>query len=391
VHKISVVHVVADLHRRSGGPSRTVVQLTDSLAKHLDMDILVLSQCFVGDPGMQSDAGVDRREIESPSRHALSLGLPLRRALRTLAQVKPPALIHSHGMWSPVNHWAAVLARQRGIPLILQPRGMLEPWALSQKALKKRIAMALYQRQDIDGATLFVVTAAMEFESIRALGIRQPIAVIPNGVLFSTAISPSDGTGSPLREEPEHSVLFLSRVHPKKGVLDLLHAWAVVAPQGWRLKIAGPDEGGHLAAVMALARALNIDHAVDYLGDLDAAAKSRVYENADLFVLPTYSENFGVVVAEALSHALPVITTRGAPWADLETYECGWWIDIGVDPLVDALREAIALSDEGRQAMGRRGRAYVQRYDWADIAGQMIDVYKWILGQVAIPDCVRLD
>ena len=108
-------------------------------------------------------------------------------------------------------------------------------------------------------------------------------------------------------------------------------------------------------------------------------------------LLPTFSENFGVVVAEALSHGLPVITTRGAPWADLETHGCGWWIDIGVDPLAAALRQAMALSDDERRAMGERGRTYVQRYNWADIARQTIEVYRWVLGQGPRPDCVHQD
>ena len=100
---------------------------------------------------------------------------------------------------------------------------------------------------------------------------------------------------------------------------------------------------------------------------------------------------FPVVVAEALAHGLPVITTRGAPWADLDTYDCGWWIDVGVEPLVNALRSAIALSDEQLREMGARGREYVRRYDWEDIARRTTEVYWWILGQGRRPDCVRLD
>jgi glycosyltransferase involved in cell wall biosynthesis len=186
-------------------------------------------------------------------------------------------------------------------------------------------------------------------------------------------------------------VLFLSRVHPVKGILNLLHAWAAVMPKGWRLKIAGPDEGGHLAEVIALARALGIDQMVEFLGEVDGEAKRQAYLEADLFVLPTFSENFGVVVAEALAHGVPVITTRGAPWADLQTHACGWWVDIGVEPLVMALREAMALRDDERQAMGARGREYAQRYDWDGIAQKTIDVYRWLLGDGSMPDAVQLN
>ncbi len=251
--------------------------------------------------------------------------------------------------------------------------------------------MTLFQRRDLVSAKLFIATADMEYESIRALGLRQSVAVIPNGVLFSPTAGLGKEAAAPLPKMRERKALFLSRVHPKKGILNLVNAWAAVAPQGWRLQIAGPDEGGHLAEVMALARKLCIDHAVEYLGELAGEAKALAYLDADLFVLPTFSENFGVVVAEALAHGLPVITTRGAPWADLEIFECGWWIDIGVDPLVGVLREAIALGDNERRAMGARGREYVRRYDWADIARQTLDVYRWVLGQGAQPNCVRTD
>ena len=389
MNKLSVVHVVASLHPSAGGPSRTVVQLTDALAGHSDVDVTLLSQGFAGEPSVPSGGSATRCLIESPSRRALQFGLPIRRELIRLGKSQRPALIHGHGLWLPVNHWTSALARRHGIPLVIQPRGMLEPWALNHKALKKRIAMTMFQRQDLESAKLLVATAEAEYEGIRALGFRQPVAIIPNGVNFDA--SPFHRVAAVPSDRNARTVLFLSRVHPVKGILNLLHAWAAVMPQGWRLKIAGPDEGGHLAEVTALARALGIDQMVEFLGEVDGEAKRQAYLEADLFVLPTFSENFGVVVAEALAHGVPVITTRGAPWADLQTHACGWWVDIGVEPLVMALREAMALRDDERQAMGARGREYAQRYDWDGIAQKTIDVYRWLLGDGSMPDAVQLN
>lgn len=387
MNKLSIIHVIDCLHPRSGGPSRTVVQLTDALSTNSELDVTLLSQGLTGEPSVPSADRVSRCMNESSSRYALKFGLPVLIELKRLTRYQVPALIHSHGLWAPVNHWASVAARRNKIPLIIHPRGMLEPWALNHKGMKKRFAMALYQRRDLTIANLLVATSNVEFESIRELGLRQPVAIIPNGVVL-------DVGAEPVQYRPMNRTrvaLFLSRVHPVKGLLNLVHAWARVAPVGWRLCIAGPDEAGHLREVLALVRQLGVQDSIEYVGGVDDEVKSDLYNAADVFVLPTFTENFGLVVAEALAHGLPVITTRGAPWADLATNGCGWWVDIGVEPLVDALREAVALSDEERQAMGKRGRDYVRRFDWADIASQTVDVYKWILGQAPKPDCVRLD
>ena len=124
---------------------------------------------------------------------------------------------------------------------------------------------------------------------------------------------------------------------------------------------------------------------------MDGDRKAALFRQADVFVLPTFSENFGVVVAEALTHSLPVVTTRGAPWEDLETFGCGWWVDVGVPPLREALRHAMSLSDDDRWAMGERGRQYVHRFNWEDIAVRLADIYRYVVGQGPRPDCVLLD
>jgi glycosyltransferase involved in cell wall biosynthesis len=293
-------------------------------------------------------------------------------------------------LWHPANHWAAWAARRWRVPLILHPHGMLEPWSLGQKRLKKQLALLLFQQRDLDTAAVLVATSGMERDNLRALGLQQPVAVIPNGVELPAAEDIGAPDAGP-EAKRERQALFLSRVHPKKGVLELVRAWSQVAPSGWRLVIAGPDEGGHLADVARLVKDLGVGASVALVGAVAGAQKAAAYRDADLFVLPTFSENFGLVVAEALSFGLPVITTRGAPWADLETHGCGWWIDTGVEPLAAGLRAAMALTDEERRAMGERGRVYVRRYDWDLIAEQTLAVYRWLLGRGDRPTCVRLD
>lgn len=385
---VAVLHTISGLHPHSGGTSRVVVDVTDALTEQPCMAITLLTQSLLNGATISSDsATVSRVVAMTSSRVSLTFGLPLLNRLKQIISTEKPSLIHNHGLWQPVNHWAASMARRHRIPLIMQPHGMLEPWALEHKGYKKRIAMAMFQRSDLKEAKVLVATSSIEHENIRRLGFQQPIAVIPNGLKIVVK-SKSDVVESQQLNRVRN-VLFLSRVHPVKGVLNLVHAWAKVEPQGWKLLIAGPDESGHIKDVLNAVKQLRIGDSVEYLGEIGDERKSAIYRSADLFVLPTFSENFGVVVAEALAHGLPVITTRGAPWSDLETYCCGWWVEIGVDPLVKALREGMELSDETRSQMGERGRQYAQRYNWEGIAEQTAAVYKWVLGIGSAPKCIR--
>lgn len=375
---ITAIHVVGDLHPRSGGTSRAVVELTNTLAESPGVSVTLLFQTLLGDVSLPSGPLVQRIEATVRSRWEAMSGLPLRKALGDSIAKGAPSIIHVHGLWLPLDHWAAAAARRWRTKLVIQPHGMLEPWSLHHGALKKRAAMMLYQRRDLRAADLLVGSTETECGSFRRLGLTNPVAVVPNGVQMDSI---SDDTASHIRDDASHmrTALFLSRLHPKKGLPNLIRAWARVAPQGWQLLIAGPDEGGHLQDVQVMISRLGLGQCVRYVGEVHDAAKSRIYRSADLFVLPTHSENFGIAVVEALAHGVPVITTRAAPWRELETHRCGWWIEVGEEPLVRALQEAMAASDDVRRQMGARGKALAQRYDWKAVSRQLAETYRWIL------------
>lgn len=385
--EIAVLHVVASLHPNAGGPSQTVVRLTDALAEQAGISISLMSQSLRATPAVPScNPAVSRVVPVTGSRIALKLGLPLRRSLGREVRVGTPGLLHSHGLWTPANHWTARLARRAGIPLVIQPRGMLEPWALAYRSWKKRLALLLYQWRDLASAVLLVATAEQEAENFRNIGLRQPIAIIPNGTDLPEWRDLIYPKGTPKK------MLFLSRIHPVKGFLNLVQAWQIVKPTGWKMVIAGPDEGGHQKIVEAAIQQAGLQDNFEFIGSVYGDDKEALYRSADMFVLPTFSENFGLVVAEALACGVPVITTKGAPWEGLLIHRCGWWIDIGVEPLAAALREAMSLPPETLRDMGRRGRDYVeQNFGWPGIAQQMLSVYRWVLGQGDRPDCVIYD
>jgi glycosyltransferase involved in cell wall biosynthesis len=185
--------------------------------------------------------------------------------------------------------------------------------------------------------------------------------------------------------------LFLSRIHPKKGIDVLLRAWAglEVERPDWDLVIAGPDELGHTADMQALARTLGLKR-IEWRPAVHGAAKSALYRSADCFVLPTNSENFGLVVAEALAHEVPVITTRNAPWEGLRMHDCGWWIDLDAAVLFRTLEDATARPRPELQEMGARGRTWMTRdFGWDGVGQKMHALYEWVTGRAARPEFVQ--
>lgn len=383
--EVEVLHVVAGLALSSGGPSRSVVGLVDHLAEKEGLKVGLITQSQPNESIMVPTnplVGLEACETISPVDG--KLGWSARTRIKEKLRSESIDVVHVHGIWNAVSYWGCALAKQSGRKLVLHPRGMLEPWCLAHKAWKKRIALALYQRRALNSVDLFFATAEQELESIRRLGLRQPVAVVPNGI----NVMPMQDERPGSHESATRQALFLSRIHPVKGLLNLVQAWAAVEPKGWQLVIAGPNEGNHWEEVAREVARLRLDDRITYVGPVEGEAKADLYRQSDLFVLPTFSENFGIVVAEALAHGLPVITTQGTPWKDLEDFRCGWWIETGVDPLVVALRCAMKLSDEERRAMGVRGRAYVERYDWNRVAEQTAAVYRWMIGVEPKPVCV---
>ena len=284
------------------------------------------------------------------------------------------------------NIYAGSIARRRRIPLVFSPRGMFSEWAMAFSRGRKRFAWwCLGQRGAAQAAACFHATSESEAQDIRRLGFRQPIAVVPNGV----DLPELEAHPAPERSA-RHRVLFLSRIHPKKGIPILLRAWQSVERRypDWELIVAGPDEIGHLAQVQALASELGLRR-VAFPGPAYGDAKAALYRSADLFVLPTHSENFGMAIAEALAYGVPVITTTGAPWAGLEEHNCGWWIELSEGNLADALAYRHGPAPAQRAQMGRGGRLWMeQSFGWDRIASQMKSVYEWTLGSDPPPSCV---
>lgn len=386
---MKVIHTIASLAAETGGPARTVRGLSAALsAAGADITLLTVAASDTGgDAGESSSGQVDTFVVKA----RISLGErrlwapDFERALQRLVESERCQVIHDHGLWEATNQAAARVAESAGLPLIVSLRGTLEPWSRQHHRWRKQIAWRLYQRRHLRQARLIHVTSENEAQSARMAGLDTPLAIIPNGVDVSIMERPGVRVDKTIR-----TLLFLSRIHPIKGLLNLVEALRQIDLSGWRVILAGGDEDGHRAMVEAAVQAARLDGKVVFHGSVTDADKWELYRQADLFVLPSYSENFGLVVAEALASGVPVITTTGTPWQILQTHACGWWVDIGPGPLAAALRDAMALSDAERLAMGARGRQLVMtHFGWPAIARQMLAAYAWVVGEGPVPDCVR--
>jgi glycosyltransferase involved in cell wall biosynthesis len=374
---LSITQVVASVEDEAAGPSYSVPRLSSALAQ---CGAKVALHSLVGAGSSSGGGPTDRSDLVERHVHPCSTvpGFNMIRAsgsLRRGLQAAAPTtnIFHTHGLWLMPNVYPAWSAQQSGAPFLLSPRGMLGPAALAFSRLKKAVFWRLFQKDAVSSAACLHATSELEFDDIRAFGLTNPVAIVPNGIDLPTlpARLPAGGP---------RTVLSLGRIHPKKGLERLVRAWGRLETDGsvWRLRIVGADELGHAAELRALAAREGLSN-VTVEGPLFGQDKLDAYCDADLFVLPTLSDNFAMTVAEALAAGTPVISTKGAPWAGLDSHGCGWWVEHGEDALAAVLATAMAMPRSELKAMGAKGRDWMAMdFSWEAMGRDMLEVYNWL-------------
>lgn len=377
---MKILHVISSIDISCGGPSKSVSDLA-------------IHQTFRG-----QNVTIITNASENPYlKESVHPNLKLifvketsfKKMLKGILLSENFDILHSHNLWEMPMHIMALLARKNNIPYIITPRGTLHPWSLNVKKWKKIPAMLFYQRKDLLKATCIQATSKTEAKYFRELKLNNPIAIIPNGIAIE------EFPKSLIKKSiVNKTILFLSRVHSQKGLAFLIEAWQQLDQslrENWQIEIVGNGEKGYVVSLQKLINDKGLSNEIYIMGPLFGEDKLAAYHRADLFVLPTYSENFGVVVAEALACCVPVITTKGTPWEELNTRKAGWWIEIGAKPLAVALEKAICLNDTERQQMGLNGRKLIEEsYCIQSVASQMIELYEWVLGKREQPYFVDL-
>jgi glycosyltransferase involved in cell wall biosynthesis len=380
------------ISRRGGGLMDSVRSLSRFLenehAIHIDV-VSVEDEFSTEDRAQWEDLSV---RLAAPKYASFRYAPELSRQLASLT----PDLVHTHGIWTYLSvatvRWSKSNGSVTPRPYVVSTHGMLDPWALHNSRWKKIVAAFVFERRHLENAACIHAFNQAEAAAIRKFGLRNPICVIPNGVEV-------DASNAADRTPPWDAnmvggrkvLLYLGRLHPKKGLSILLRGWkeASKREKGWLLVIAGWDQGGHRGELEQLARELKITDSVQFAGPLFGEERETAYQNANAFILPSLSEGQPLVVLEAWSHARAVLMT---PECNLpEGFEKGAAVRINatVEGVAEGLGTLFALEEPDLQGMGRRGRDLViANFSWPQIAAQMFAVYNWLLGHSTAPDCV---
>ena len=365
---MKVLSFVTSIDLYSGGPSRSVPMLVKGLAE-LGVDVTLMTICSENMNVHALEGTTAKLKLLKPSFSRGEIAQYLKDEKFHLIQIQ--------SMWDLPYHKVMVEARRLGVPYIVTPRGMLEPWSLSQKKWKKKLAWWLYQRNDVQKSVCVFTTAKMEANHVSNLGITTSKAVIPNGI--ETSCYPCKTSVDHVKKQ----VLFIGRMHVKKGIEILFDAWKRIHADysDWQLLVVGNGETEYIQSLENRMESLGLMDSIKILPPVYGNDKIRLYQESALFCLPSFSENFGMVIAEAMSCGTPVITTTNCPWDILNETNTGWCIHLSVDNLERALREALTMSPTELYDMGQKASKLIyDNFDYRSVTRKTLCLYEWLLG-----------
>ena len=388
---LHIAQLMRSASRGNAGVFVAASGLSRALAQHVGLELAVFA---VRDEHTEADRGqwgklpLHAFPLLGPAAFSFAPGLG--RAVRDFK----PHIVHQHGLWTYPSLVTQRMAKRHNASVIISVHGMLTPWALQHGAKKKKVALRLYEQNNLASADCIHALTPPEVDEIRALGIKTPICLVNNGVALEDNGSDSEPTG---RERPEKGeLLYVGRLHAIKGISELLQGWAIykakcegAKKRQWRLKIVGWGDEPYRDKLLAMIAELDIGESVDLVGPQFGDDLLAAYKNADAFVLTSHSEAMPMAILEAWASGLPVIMTEecGLP----EGYALGAAMKTSTHPqeIAKTLADMAQMSKDSRRKMGSAGRALVEeRYSWQSVARSFAAVYEWLAGRGAKPDCV---
>ena len=383
---MKVINVVENLDDTYGGPSKSIPYM----CKHLNdfgIQTEILSITFDIDErnSIVSKYKLIWKRFSYSFFRKIRYSNELRNYLEKTLEKDKEIILHVHNLWNYVPYVTYKMAKKYNVPLVVSIRGSLYKWSLQQGVVRKKIAWLLFQKKVLQRASCIHVTAISEMKAVRNLGITTPIAVVENGVQIDEFSQVKDSVISKnrLKLNPKFKyMLFLSRIHPKKGLHLLVNSWLklIDVHPDWRLLVVGPcGDKKYLDQIISLLKNHDKEDRVIFTGMLYDQDRIDAFESSELFILPSYTENFGIVIAEALAAGIPVITTRETPWQVIQEFSAGWYVEVNQLEIDKALKEALNLNENKLASMGSQGLKLIEQYKWEGKAKKMMSIYNAIL------------
>lgn len=378
---MKILQTIAGLGAKSGGTSTCTYDLLTAMHREgYEVDLMTLAVRDSSDRLMgRGEEWIKALPNDGISPYGYSCNMN-----RFLRQTDYD-LYHTNGMWMHCNHETCVMARKKEKPYIITPHGMLYPQALARSAWKKKLLLAIGGvDKDLKLATCIHVTCIEEMEYYRALGYKNPVAVIPNPVPMPDFIKEI------VRENSIKRIGFLGRLHPRKNVEALIDAWIMLSNKVKysQLVIMGKGDVDYERMLRNKVRRQGLKN-VEFAGFVNGREKFERLASLTALCVPSDFENFGMIVTEALSVGTPVIASLGTPWQDLNNYHCGYWINNDIETLAKTIQEVLILSELDIAEMGRNGKRLVEeKYSDTQVAMMMCRLYEWILNGGEKPEFV---
>jgi glycosyltransferase involved in cell wall biosynthesis len=375
----AIAHVVSTFAPEHGGPTHEIgnhCEAQVALGHRVSLYTLYGFSGAAGSREMPDGIKHKKYRVWWPSSLGFSGGL-----VRALVMDERPDLYHIHGVWHLVQTAACIVANVRKTPSIYHLMGGFTAYELNRKAVKKRLARLLYQDRSFRMADCLHVNGESEAAFLRELGFSRPIVVLPVGThIPNRGSSPGD-----VRTDlgGRKVLLYLARLHPTKGVDLLLDVWHSQSRnfREWVLVIGGTGASDYVAALKSRAAEMVANGSVVFTGLLSEDEKQKWYECAQVYILPSFQENFGNTVVEALAYGVPVLTTTRTRWAELESRRCGWLFEPNGDALGQALARVLSKTSGDLAGMGRRGIELVhEKYSLQAVVEDLDAVYSWLRG-----------
>lgn len=364
---MKVLHYIPSIGKSGGGVSAYLHLLAHDLGKIVELHIV----CHPHNDEHKLD-NCQIHYIEGDIKHPIKMK---KQFCNLLDEIKPD-IIHINGCWMLQCSLTIFWAKRKGYPVVLSPHGMLEPWDIKKNYWTKKLpALLLYQKHSIQKCDCLIATSDNERNNLQTLGYNKNVTIVPNGININ-------GIECKKTWKENKTILFLALYRKNKGIDLLMQAIAQIKDKlyGWKVIIAGIEADYTINDLEIMAQQLGVSELVKIVGPLFGKQKWEAYAKADLFILPTLNENFGIVIAESYLSGTPVITTKGAPWSLIEDYKCGWWIERNIENLSKAILEFLSTTPEERMRMGLTGAKLVKEYFSSEIVAlKMIDLYNAII------------